>query len=416
MALTVPTAWKISIAVSVAMMFCLIWLWRNADCCPPEYSSPLETKADVEKATKDIKYDLLLPTGLYIQSLVFESANDVRITGRLWQRLRADQKMPEGTELGVLFPDAISPHKDNLTPVYEEFPIKDASGEAHRLTIWNFQAILREQFDYRRYPLDGKAVWVRMWTKDPEAKIQLVPDLGAYLPEQVRTSHLGIAKGLVQGEWEVRDTHFGYCRMWYETDFGRMTGIDQKEAATASRPELRFFIVLQRNFVDAFLVNLVPLFVTFGLLFGLLMTVSHRKEIAERFGFNTLAVYGACSGLFFITLLGHIQIRREFAGSQIVYIEYFYMMAYVLLLAVSIVTFFVTRPETASSSWFLRRGAINVKLWYWPSILLFSLLMSAWVLPIGSGAEIHRGGEGQERLLACKNSIHLEHDKVIEAG
>ena len=283
-----------------------------------------------------------------------------------------------GEDLGVLFADAISPHEDNLVEVYQNVELVDelTAGSKGTLNLWNIQVVLRQNFDYSRYPLDAKLVWVRLWTNDINNTIQLVPDLGAYArPGQ--DSRMGISESLVPGEWSVRDTFFGFCRIAYKTDFGRMSGIKEPRP---SRPELRFYILLQRNFTDAFLVNLVPLFVTIGLLFGLLMTVSRDEKVAERFGFSTLAVFGSCSGLFFISLLGHIQIRREFAGSQIVYIEYFYILSYILLMAVSVVTFLVTQRETESRNWFLRNSGINVKLLYWPAILTICLALSLSVL------------------------------------
>ncbi|KMW56748.1 Methyl-accepting chemotaxis protein [Candidatus Rhodobacter oscarellae] len=183
------------------------------------------------------------------------------------------------------------------------------------------------------------------------------------------------------GEWSVVDSFFGYKQMHYGTDFGRNTG--GAVMGQSTRPELRFHVLLRRNFTDAFLVNLVPLLVTYGLLFGLMMSVTRSPQRAGRLGFTTLAVFGACSGLFFISLVGHIQLRQEFAGSQIVYIEYFYIVSYVALLVVSIFSFSVTSGEEAADNWFMRDDGINMKLGFWPVLLTVLLAISYWRLGQG---------------------------------
>ncbi|MCG6903700.1 MAG: hypothetical protein LJE68_13570 [Rhodobacter sp.] len=369
--------WMMVAVLSVAMLAGLVYMWRDYECCALEGFDPLLSDEHVEaELKKGGSQDLFrVATGIYVQSLSFESANDVQVTGRIWQRLPPGRTLPAGTQLGVLFPDAVSPHDGNLTPIYQNFVLP--SGAV--LNVWNFQVDLRQSFDYSAYPLDGKRIWIRFWTDDVENKLQLVPDLSAYTETGVET-RMGISDSLVSGEWTVRHTFFGLEQIVYRTDFGRQSGVP---GTTPRRPELWFYVVLERNFTDAFLVNLVPLFVTLGLLFGLMMTVSRDPSAADRLGFSTMSVFGACAGLFFISLVGHIQIREQFAGSQIVYIEYFYILSYVVLLFVSVFSFAITYSETPGDGWLMRHNGHNAKLFYWPTILFAILVLSMATLHYG---------------------------------
>ena len=367
-------SWSAVFIASLLLLAGLVYLWSDYECCSDHGIDPLQFDHNVQQRLTDAGSDDLfkLTTGIYVQSLSFASSTDVEVTGRIWQRLPPGIELPDGAEMGVLFPDAISKHDDNLTPIYQNFALPSGA----KLFVWNFQVTLRQGFNYSSYPLDGKLVWIRFWTNDVQNQVQLVPDLGSYDSTEPG-SDMGIADTLVSGEWSVQDSFFGYEQVSYGTDFGRDTR-GQKDQLL--RPELRFYVVLKRNFTDAFLVNLVPLFVTLGLLFGLMMTVSRDPDEAGRLGFNTMAVYGSTAGLFFISLLGHIQIRQQFAGSQIVYIEYFYIVSYVVLLFVSVFSFWITYSENPKESWLLRDNGHNAKLFYWPAILISVLAISIWQL------------------------------------
>lgn len=371
-------SWRVVFIASLILVAALLTLWRGHECCSISGINALQTPEEIEAELQKSGSENLfrLTTGVYVQSLSFETANDVKVTGRIWQRLAPGEFIPEGAELGVLFPDATSKHDDNLTPIYQDILLDNGA----RLWVWNFQATLRQDFNYADYPLDGKLVWLRMWTLDVANKMQLVPDLGAY-ESSALDAGLGISETLVPGEWTVRESFYGFERQSYGTDFGRQSL--KENMGKPIRPELRFYVVLQRNFIDAFLVNLVPLFVLFGLLFGLMMTISRNAEQAGKLGFNTMAVFGTCAGLFFIAVLGHIQIREQFAGSGMVYLEYFYICAFIALLFVSVFSFAITNAQEESKNWLLRNDGIIAKLMYWPVILavlvVISLIQLVWV-------------------------------------
>jgi len=183
---------------------------------------------------------------------------------------------------------------------------------------WYFESTLRQPFQYDGYPFDHKTVWVRMWSNHFEKNVVLVPDFEAYQSTGL-DDIFGIEEDIVLGTWERENTFFDYHLSSYGTNFGIQDYVGQ-----AGFPELHYNFVIKRKFKNAFIVHLLPLFLVSALLFGALLTVSGNRELAMRHGFSTSGVIGTSSALFFVVLLAHIQLREQFAGTSVVYMEYFY--------------------------------------------------------------------------------------------
>ena len=242
----------------------------------------------------------------------------------------------------------------------EAYRQREAGGE---VIGWYFEATLRQPFDYTDYPFDHKTVWVRLWPKDFHRDIVLVPDLAAYQRTGVQDV-FGIEEEIVLDTWQRENTYFDYKPADYDTDFGIRAYVRQD-----GFPELHYNVVIKRKFENAFIVHMVPLFVVAALLFGALMTVTAQKDLAARHGYSTSNVIGTCSVLFFVALLAHVHLREQFAGSGIVYMEYFYFMMYFLLLGVSVNTYlFSTRA--APWLWIVHyKDNLIPKAAFWPVLL-----------------------------------------------
>jgi ABC-type Fe3+-siderophore transport system permease subunit len=105
-------------------------------------------------------------------------------------------------------------------------------------------------------------------------------------------------------------------------------------------------VLLRRKPENTVVVNLAPLLVVASLALGAVLTVTRRNELADRFGYNVSGVIGMVSALFFVVLLSHIQPRQDFAGAGVTYLEYFYFMMYLVLMAVATNAFLIsTRPH-----------------------------------------------------------------------
>lgn len=338
---------------------------------------------------------VLVPTGIFIQSVAFTSASDVNVTGYIWQRYSKDLRLcranatgnatgpgaaPGGGEcdqwskyaddacdcvsIGFVLPEQV---ESSSTVIEEAYTRRDGDTV---VIGWYVDVTLRQPFDYSKYPLDSHDVWIRMWHADFDRNVVLTPDLASYtVAGATRPGNaFGLDQDIVPGGWTIEETFFSYKPAKYDTNFGIQGYVGQTDF-----PELHFDIVLRRKFINAFIVNLVPLLVVLMLLFAILMTVTGDKDRSEVFGFSTSGAIGTASALFFVVMLSHIQLREAFPGAGIVYLEYFYLATYVVILLSSLdfYLFSSTGGRTGTHPRIIHyEDNLIPKLAFWPVILL----------------------------------------------
>ena len=312
--------------VSLVLMVVLAGLWMRMNVHYVE----LEPLADAQAVDTYLKQSwesklnaygyadqptVKVKTGVFVQSLKFFNSSDVEISGYVWQRYRDgihDAIKPAAGEAGFILPEQVDARDaDEPAEVYRI----QADGET--VIGWYFEATIRQPFDYKLYPFDHKTVWLRLWHKQFSDNIVLVPDFDAYrstAPGQV----FGIDEAIVLGTWHREDTYFDYAHASYTTNFGINDYVGQ-----TGFPELRYNFIIKRKFENAFIVYFLPIILVTALLFGALLTVSKEPGLVDKHGFSTSGFISACSALFFVVMLAHIQLREQFAGSDIVYMEYF---------------------------------------------------------------------------------------------
>lgn len=264
-----------------------------------------------------------IPTGFFIQSLAFITPSDTNITGYIWQKY--PEGFPEEIPKGFIFPEEVISGNTKVHKVYESKGEQD--GKTYQMIGWYFDITLRQAFDYSKYPLDFLTVWIRIWPKDfkTDDQVMLIPDFKAYTDTDRKI--FGLDKDIVPGEWKIDETFFSYNNIPYDTDFGFFTTVKDH-----SYKEFFINLGLQRKFINAFVINLVPLLVVALLLFAQMMIVTSSKSLVDKFGFSTSETIATSSALFFVVLLAHVQVRKLFAGSGLVYIEYFYLIMYLTIL------------------------------------------------------------------------------------
>ena len=373
--------WWISAVVSFVLIIVLVSLWvqMNQYVIEPtqlvseqatnEYLKEYWEDRVVAKAN-DIEPTMKVKTGIFIQSLKFFNSTEVNITGYIWQRYQDgvhDSIKPGPGEVGFILPEQV----DSSFEPREVYRVRAANEE---VIGWYFEATLRQPFDYAAYPFDHKTVWVRMWHKQFSRNIILVPDFGAYLATGLEDI-FGIEKNIVLDTWERENTYFDYSLSSYDTDFGIPDYVGQR-----GFPELHYNFVVKRKFENAFIIYLLPLLLVAMLLFAGLLTVSADAELSSRMGFDTASFIGGCSVLFFVVMLAHIQLREQFAGSSIVYIEYFYILMYLLLVLATANTYLFSIRPKRGCGFILYRDNILVKVGYWPVVLGSLILITLGAL------------------------------------
>ena len=374
------TWWGLSAAVSAVLIAVLLNLWIQLneylvepaqliseqavdDYLQENWEDRVVAKAGNVEPTRKIK------TGIFIQSLKFFNSTEVNLTGYIWQRYedgRHDGIKPAPGEIGFILPEQVDSSFEPREAYRQRLAQEEVIG-------WILEATLRQPFDYATYPFDHKTVWVRLWHKQFSRNIVLVPDFEAYQATGP-TDIFGIEEEIVLETWERENTFFDYKLSSYDTDFGISNYVGQQ-----GFPELHYNFVVKRKFENAFIVYLLPLFLVATLLFAALLTISDKAELSERFGFSVSGFIGAASALFFVVMLAHIQLREQFAGSGIVYIEYFYILMYALLVAATANTYIFSLQPKRWCGFILYEDNILVKIAYWPVVLGCLILITLGV-------------------------------------
>jgi hypothetical protein len=372
--------WKLSTGISLGLLVVLILMWTEMH----EYEiSPNQIAS--KAAADDFLYNnwenldnssgpgfvplIKIPTGIFIQSLQFAGPSQVHLTGYIWQKYSDgvhDDVKPGPGEVGFILPERI-----DSTESEEMYRIDYGDEE---LIGWHFDAILRQPFDYGDYPFDHKTVWVRLWDRDFSQNIALVPDFDSYDSTGL-SDVFGIEEEIILGTWRRENTFFDYHLSNYDTNFGVKDFVGQD-----GFPEFQYNVVLKREFGNAFVIYLLPLFLIAVLLFAALLTVSENDILSKRHGFNTLDFMAGSSALFFVIMIAHIQLRGEVGGTETVYIEYFYLTMYGMLVATTASTYLFS---IHTSGWFKfidYKDNVIPKAAYWPTILVLLILITAWQL------------------------------------
>ncbi|GJL74125.1 hypothetical protein [Nitrosomonas sp.] len=375
--------WLISIFISAVLMIILTGLWFQMNKYFVESTKLINEETtnrylqkNWENKLKEFGYTdqptIKVKTGIFIQSLKFFNSSEVDLSGYIWQRYQDgihDAIKPAPSEVGFVLPEQVNTG-NAITPqeVYREH----ANGET---TIgWYFEATIRQPFEYKLYPFDHKTVWVRMWHHFFSKNIVLVPDFEAYTSTQ-SGDIFGIEKEIVLGTWNREDTYFDYKYSSYDTNFGISNYIGQ-----TGFPELHYNFVVKRKFENAFIVYLLPVLLVAALLFGALLTVSNKPDLVSKHGFNTSGFIGACSALFFVVMLAHIQLREQFSGSGIVYMEYFYILMYVYLVIAVVNTYMFSIGAARWLTFIHYRDNLIPKVVYWPVTLMTSILITIGIM------------------------------------
>ena len=318
-------------------------------------------------------------SGVFIQSLEFEDANDVNIAGYIWQRY---DRMEFGEPPGIVFPEAVD-SANAIIPGKHNQPYRKII-DNQEVVGWYFEVMLRQTFNYRKFPLDHKTVNIRMWPGEFMQRIPLVPDFDSYTATGPHDKFGIDEEDMVLGNWQIEETFFDYRRQDYDASFG----ILDKETRKKKFPELKFNIVLKRNFMNEFIIYLIPLLTVAALLFLILLAATTEKEKAERFDFSIIGVIGVNSALFFVVIIAHIQLRREFLGSGLVYLEYFYLVMYLVILAVTLDAYLLS---VGCQTKLLRyRDHLIPKLIYWPFLFGSGAIitwLSLWLLDVETQAQ-----------------------------
>ncbi len=357
------TLWTLSIGFSVlcALAVLAIWLVITLAPFPQGSGDPILSQSDLDhylaarpSATAGGPR-ILIPTGVFIQSIKFDSAFDPVVSGYVWQVYGPD--VPQDVTRGFILPDG-----DDIQ-----------SAEAYRETRggaqvigWSFQATLRQEFLYNNYPFDRHYLWVRVDPADVSHNIMLTPDFPSY--STLRPTDLpGVQPKLILEDWQVRQAFFSYHTNLYNTNLG------VGDLARLSRqPELYYSVGLSRHILGAFITYIIPPLVALIMLFGVLILTTRRQTLRDSAGWSSTNVLAYTAALFFVIIVSHVNLRQQVSANGVLYLGWFYILTYLAILLVSInAVVFILASERQLIQ---REDNLVSKLLYWP-VFSFALLV-----------------------------------------
>ncbi|USR91684.1 hypothetical protein NEA10_02860 [Phormidium yuhuli AB48] len=365
--------WLLSRSVSgvLALGLLVIWLLEMEEAAiDQEITRPLVTESSLlqflerqrqRNLAQGLSEPILLPTGVFLQSMEFKSANDFFVTGYIWKRY--DDELHDGVSRGFVLPEAIA--FSSQEAYREDLP----NGE---LIGWYFQATLRQPFDYTKYPFDNQRAWLRIWPEDFASNVILTPDLESYdLMTPVFLPGLEVPPNMVLPGWNIRQSFFRYRFNSYNVNFGF-----RGETQIKDFPELYFEVDLERDLLTVIITKMLRVIVVSGLLFGIQYLIRYKKD-DNQLGFSASGVIGASGGFSFILILDQINLRSQLATGGIIYIEYFYFVLYAMIL---VVVFNAIMVAKGSNNALLKyNNNLLPKLLYWPLLLSLQILVTLFV-------------------------------------
>ena len=327
-------------------------------------TSPQELDAFVNAhADAFAVYDYRVPTGIFLQSFEFLNANNVVLSGFVWQTYGPE--IPDHIMRGIVLPEAVK----EAYEAKEVWRVEQDDGSEE--IGWYFSGTFRQNFKYGLYPFDRQDIWLRIWSPEPVEGVIPVPDFGAY--RDLTPSTLpGIDTQFVYGGWDPLSSEFSYSLIDYNVDFGLGYGY-----TGGPDPELYYNLSVERDFLGPMLEHLVLEAAIAILLFFLLVLLVHDTDVERHVGLSIFELVVAAGGLLFAVILDHNAIRATVESQDLTYLGWF-----PLILAVFIVLVVLTAVLRAKR-WRIPvigySGDLMPVVAYWPALIGSMLVVTLLV-------------------------------------
>ena len=346
--------WSVAPLLSLAFTLRVIVV---ADRWTVPVGTPIVSAQDMEEfvaAHPDsfAQFRYRVPTGVFLQSFEFLNANNVEMSGYVWQLYGPE--IPETIVRGVVFPEQLGDAYDAT----EAWRFEDGTGQH---IGWYFSGTFRQNFDYGLYPFDRQGIWLRLAHPNPERPVLLVPDLASY-SDLTPKSLPGIEKEFVYGGWDPLVSGFSYNLITYNTHFGRGGALNG-----VPYPDLYFNLSVERDFLGPMLQHAILETAIAILLFFLLVLMAKENDVQERLGLTVFDLIVAAGGLLFALILDLNSIRSTVESQQLTYLEWFplILIAFIVLVVLNA----VLREQEWRLPFLGYTGDLVPVLAYWPALL-----------------------------------------------
>ena len=111
-----------------------------------------------------------------------------------------------------------------------------------------------------------------------------------------------------------------------------------------------------------------------AILLFVVLSITTREEKKNQFGFNSSGVLAYCASLFFVLIISHSSLRAKIPTDSVIYLEYFYLILYFAILAVSLNS--IVFASHVNIPFIDAKDNLYVKVLYWPIIMGVLLLIT----------------------------------------
>lgn len=267
------------------------------------------------------------------------------------------------------------------------------------ITYRRFEVVLKQNFDYSRFPFDNQVIKVRLRHKDFWNKQFLIPDF-RYMGRNKNNKSERFANSADLEEWNLVDTYFTYelkdytnkspfvknRQLYYDSTYCNYPMNDSTQYASLREsfntdntnniyPELQFILEIKRQYFRPLIAFLLPVVVILILLYFYVTRIETYRP-------GSFLDEGAT--LLFTLLLSHFALREFLPFKGLIYIEFFYFIVYLAIIIYIInrnIYFAYTEKKRMKRSGYVVKAIVWEKnlvavVSFWPVTFLLFIAIS----------------------------------------
>lgn len=280
-------------------------------------------KYQSEATLKNLGAITEIPTAVLVDSVEFLTAYNLQLTGTIMQSYPKESSIEPGLKFNNAFDSKITLTSDTYI------------NNTH-LLIWSFQTKIRENFDYAEFPFNHGKIWLSISPLNSNSKILFTPNFTYYNGLTDINANYGVNPNIIIPGWLIKGSFFSFTN-----DNSRMLD-DLDSYTTVHLPALTFNMMVNSTISDAIITTITPPIVIILILFMILLTISKHKNRFIEFKIST--IIGSCSGILFTVVFTHVSLRNKLT-SEIMYIEYIYLLMYIIIIMIPVNGFLFAKTK-----------------------------------------------------------------------
>jgi hypothetical protein len=346
-----------SVTLGTFFLIGILWIWYLVYSNPElNHQRVLVNDVGVQRSLEPMheafddfssSYPQEIPTGILIENLTMNNQS-IKISGYLWQKYPMD--FPEDAINFPQFTDQIGALTHEEVYRYTKSNLQ--------VVGWFFSTELQQRFDNHRYPLDQAIIKIQIEPSKLSEKYILVPATLDY-DYMGPGFKPGLANNLKVRGWTIKNSFFTYDTAGYGTNFGLFRQIPKD-----SIPNLVYNVRMVRDILSPIIAYCIVIYIVVMQVYGISVLKIQ----------NSYQVLSIAAALFLVVAITHNGVRDTVAVNGVVYLEYYYILLYLTILATSINA--IMWAANVQLPIMTYRDNLFIKIVFWPLFLGISLFFT----------------------------------------